>query len=816
MTPEEQDFFSRVESYLPDWQYDPGDGQPEGAVLYAAWRLLEDTRQRMERLPEKHEAEFLRAWGLEPAEPTPRSAYAALAAPEGALVPAGSELYLSGDGTRLWKTAQAVHAESLTLTGQVLESGRRGKLLMLPPPTRESPTRLFDFRSPGHQRRAARFACPDVFRSQSGCTADLDFPDAEEALAALLSDGSRVRWTLETEDGSQLDLSPPRRSGTKLRFTLPPAPGAAALTADLLPGAAASAASCKQVLAASHRESLPCPAAVCDDGTVTEGVFQPFGSRLEPWRCCYLSCPDVLALRGGRVTFSFTLSFLTREESLPGADQAPVYRPVMRRLPTPPPEPQDVFVENTAWEYWNGSAWLPLPGSGAWSGIFADAGEARPVQVHLSWPPDARPCAVRGQPGCWLRWRVTRTEGGGALPRRLHVPEVGGLRMSGTLEGRPAGLSVCSGLDPRFHQRQPEDAGPLFPPLGPEEEGWWLRFDHAPHGDTLSLFVSLSGRTAGSRLSAWEAGPKGLRPLGLQDGTEGLLHSGCLELSGILGAKTQQFGQGGWWVCLRDREGRLSQGRRFPQLTGLVPGAVCLRAQDTCLAGEPVLPRRGGAVSGMTLTDSFGGAPGEDARQTLSRARQRRHHLGRGVSPLDVEQLVREHFRDVVRTRSRREGHQVLVAVLMRDVRQHSAAFAQRRDGIIRLLEENTAIPTLGLQAVALEPNFYPIQVMAWLRPGPEGDFQGDSQAVRLALERFLHPVTGKFRGDGWRIGEMPEEVEVRNYLRHQLPQVRLVKLLLTAVTPQGREVDCKEVRDPFALPIACDPIIREVSKEGL
>lgn len=82
----DEQFLSRVSSYLPAWQYSPGDGQPEAAVLYAAWRLLEDTRQRLARLPEKHEAEFLRAWGLDPAPAVPMSVYATLTAPDGEAV----------------------------------------------------------------------------------------------------------------------------------------------------------------------------------------------------------------------------------------------------------------------------------------------------------------------------------------------------------------------------------------------------------------------------------------------------------------------------------------------------------------------------------------------------------------------------------------------------------------------------------------------------------------------------------------------------------------------------------------------------------
>lgn len=805
----DQEFMSRIGSYLPQWQIGPDSGETEEALLYAAWRLLEDTRGRMDRLPEKHEVEFLRVWGLEPAEAAPMSAYASLTAPAGEVVPAGTPLYLSGDGTRLWTTTHPVYAPSLTLDGQVLESGRLGKLLELPPPTPETPTRLFDFRAPGHQQRAARFVHQDAFRSQAGCTVRMSFRDSGPELGPLLADAARVRWSLESDSGDPLPVDPPRQEGGALSFVLPPAPLATALTAELLPGGAeTSSPLCGGVFVSSRREGSY-DAAVCDGTAAAEGPFHPFGLSPEPWRSCCLSCPDVLSLRGGWVSLSFTLSHTLREESLPGGDQPPEYRPVMRRLPPPPPQPREVCVQSTAWEYWNGGAWLPIPGAQAWYTAFAGAdGE---IRADFRWPPDAQLCQVGGQPGFWLRWRVTQADGWAYLPRRFHAPRVEGLRLSGCLENAPVEVWVCGGLTGRFRHWVPRAAAPLFPPLGPPEDGWWLRFDRAPPSDTLSLFAQLEGRAEGRGLTAWEDTPEGLRPLGLEDGTDGLGHSGLLLLSGIRGTETRRFGRLGWWLCFRNGDNTLSRGPRFPRLTGLYPGGVCLRARgrDTCLAGEPALPLRGGAVSGVTLTDGFGGAPPEQDRETLARARQRRHHLDRGVSPLDLQQLLRARFRDVARTRCLREGNRMLVAVLMRDADHHSAAFAQRREQLVRLLLEETALPTLGLAPEVREPRFYPIQVMAWLPPGC------DLEEVRLALEAFLHPVTGGFRGEGWPMGDLPEETEVRNYLRDRLPRVKPIKLLLTAVTPRGLEADCAKVRDPFALPVSGSHSLREVKGEG-
>lgn len=812
-----EQFEARVDSYLPGWRIEEGDGQPEAALLYAAQHLLEDTRRRMERLPGKHEQEFLQAWSLEPAEPVPMSVYAALTAPQGAPVPAGQELYLSGDGNRRWTTVHPVCAESLTLVSQVLESEQQEKLLSPPLPTPESPTALFDFHAPGSHRQAVRFSHPDTFRSQEGCTVCLTFPDSGPELLPFLADAAQVGWNMESEDGSLQALAAPQMENGGLRFSLPPSPLAVALTAQVLPGVAAVSLVCGTVQVSSQRRVSACQSVVCDEAIVPPGPFYPFGLSPEPWRICYLAFPDLLSLRGAQVTLSASLTFTSWEELLPGMDQPPVYRSIMRHLPTPPPDPRDVYVQQVVWEYWNGNAWRPVPGTQGLLTCFDPQQAGSFLQASFVWPKDAQPCLVQGQRDHWLRWRITQADGAGYLPRRFHVPQVASIQAEAVLRDIPLDLAQCSGLNAQFQPRSNQPA-PLFPTLCSGGERWWLAFDHPPYDAALSLFAALNGQCPGGRLSAWESTPQGLRPLELEDGTDGLCCSGLLRLSGIHGEKTTRFGQVGWWLCLQDESGSLSQGHVFPQLTGLYAGAVCLQASqaDTCQSGESVLPLQGGAISGITLTESFGGTTPEPDWVTLSRARQRRHHLERGVSPLDIEQLVRDHFGTVVRTRSLRKNQQVQVAVLVRDTPHHSMAFLQLRDAITQLLLEQTVLPSLGLDIQVREPNFYPIQVMVWIQSMPDRDTEADRNAVQAALEQFLHPVTGKFRGDGWRIGDLPTETEVRNYLKHQLPEVHFIQLLLTAVTPQGLEVACTQVNDPFALPAPGSCTIRAIQGEDM
>lgn len=180
-----------------------------------------------------------------------------------------------------------------------------------------------------------------------------------------------------------------------------------------------------------------------------------------------------------------------------------------------------------------------------------------------------------------------------------------------------------------------------------------------------------------------------------------------------------------------------------------------------------------------------------------------------------MDQLLRTQLQDVLRTRCVREGDTLFVAVLMRDIACHEAAFAMRKEQICRLLERTSALPALGLRAAAREPVFYPVSATVWLRPAEGTSADAVGRAAREALERFLNPAEGHFQGRGWQIGCLPTEMEVRNYLQANLPGAAIVKLLLTAASPDGRELDCAQVKDPFSVPLSGSHTVHLLQKEG-
>ena len=814
----DEEYRRLIESYLPGWQYDPRSGQSEAALVYAAWHLLEENRRRMAELPEKHEREFLNAWPLEPMQAQPMQTYAVLRAPEGERIPSGSEVYLSGSGTRLWKTVHSASAEAMTLTAQILESAELGKLIDPSLPTEAVPFRLYDFRHRGGQRNAVRFTHPDAFRTRQGGSASLLLPECDPALLSRLADPEKTRWTLGRPDGSEISLNSPVLKESTLKFSLPADASADALVAEFEPGAPVPTQTMGRVSVSAERNLQSGLRVLTDQETVQTAAFEPFGQSPELWRCCYLAAPDVLGLRGGEVQVEFFLNLFATEEKLPTPEQKPKYRSIMLHMPPPPPPIREVRAQNVVWEYWNGSAWLPVPGTAQETELFASGEALRSVQLRFRWPEDACACEVQGQEEIWLRWRITRADGMGYLPRRVYTPQVSNLQLQSSLTASPVELSVCTGLNPDFIPLAQSRTTRLFSYAVSQEDGWWLCFDRAPRGQNVQFYLAFAGRNPGSALTLWESTRKGLQPRSFFDGTDGLAHSGIISAADLDGDLTELFGRRGWWICFRDSGNRIRRSGVYPNMTGLCAGAVCLQAEqnDSCLPEETVRPLRGGAVSGCTLTAGFGGAEPESDRELLLRAEKVRHHRNRGVSALDIQQLVQSAFRDVVRTRCHRDGSAMEIAVLMRDVHQHSAAFGRRREEISRLIAEKTVLATTGLKIRVREPNFYPVQAAVWLETDGDSDFQTDREQVQQALRQFLNPVSGKFRGDGWFIGDLPTEQELSNDLMQQLPGMKVLKVLLTVITPLGAEIECDRVRDPFALPVAGKIAVREVKREEI
>lgn len=799
-------FGQYVRSYLPDWQFQRGGSELESALMTVLGEMLEESRSRLDQLPEKHLREYLSAWYDAPQEEKPMSAYAILSAPQGMLLPKGTLFYRSGDGTKLWETTADAYAEPAKLCEQFISDSSLGKLIQLPIPTPEAPSKLFDCHTAGIQHREVRFCHPAAFSSQAGCRVSLTLESTTEDLLRFLCDPASSTWYLELGEQS-IPLTPPTWTDDTLHLDLPASGGApASLLLKAADGKVPPATTIRRAVLETVRSPRGQTLLLTDSGPWSDQDCLPFGERLTQWNACYVSCPDALALPGAQVTLSWLQSYQTREDLLPGMEQEPEYRPIMRRMPQAPPPIRDVWADQVLWEYWDGRTWRTLPGTESFPQMFSSPDGIKSVrqEARFSWPPDAQCCTVQGISAHWLRWRLASCEGAGWLPVRYHAPLVSDLAIRAALSGDEAILEQRCGVGQIFQpligiRKQ------LFPPITPDHDCWWLGFDVPPCSDSFRLYLSLRGHIPGGQLTAWEEVPgTGQRQLTLRDGTDGLSHSGMLSVSGVWGQKSVRFGLERWWLCLQEKSGTFQESSRKPVLTNLSCGAILLRAvqSDQCGEGEPFYPLHGGAVSVRSLSDSFGGVTKESDGEILSRLQGQRHHLDRIVSPSDAEESICASHRDVAQVRCVRSGTTLQIGVLMRDVAHHEAAFQLRKTAIEQLIADKSALSTLGLDVEVREPSFYPIHVMVWTDLQGDVEFSTVKHQIKLTLNQFLDPVTGNFGGTGWHMGELPSLAQIRTCLQSALPTVSLTELVISATTPDGAERNPFAIQDSFALPL--------------
>lgn len=799
-------FEQYVRSYLPDWQYQRGSSELEAALMTVLGEMLEASRHRLEQLPEKHLREYLSTWYDAPQAEEPMYAYASLSAPQGMVLSRGTRFYRAGDGTRLWETTTDTCAEAGKLCMQIISSGSLGKVVSLPVPTDEAPSKLFDFHAPGIQRREIRFRHPAAFSSQAGCQVGLTLEAATDELLGFLCDPACASWYLELEDQT-IPLAPPTPTDTTLCFCLPSSDGTpASLLLKAADGTVPPVTAIRRAMVETVRSPNGQMLLLTDSGPVQNQNCLPFGERLMQWNTCYISCPDVLALPGAQVTLSWLQSDQTREELLPGMEQEPEYRPVMRRMPIAPPPIREVRADRVLWEYWDGRTWRTIPGSEPYTQMFSspDGGQTIRQEAKITWPADARPCIVQGIHTYWLRWRLAACAGAGWLPARYHAPLLTDVAIRAALAGDESCIEQLCGVESSFALLSGASKL-LFPSITPSRDCWWLGFDIPPESDSFHLYLSFHGRVPGGQLTAYEGTPSGgMQPLALSDRTDGLAHSGMLSVTGVQGQKSVRFGMDGWWLCLQEESGAFQNRSRKPVLTGCACGAVLLRAiqEDRCNAGEPFYPLHGGSVSARSLSDCFGGVPEESDGEIVRRLQWQRHHLDRIVSASDAEQMICANLRDVARVRCVRSGTVLQIAALMRDAAHHEAAFQLRKAAIEQLVVAQSALPTLGIDVEIREPTFYPIHVMVWIELLDKTEFSEIKHQIQLLLDQFLDPVAGSFGSTGWRIGDLPSLTQIQTCLQSALPGVSLTELVVSATSPDGAERNPVSIHDPFALPL--------------
>jgi hypothetical protein len=321
---------------------------------------------------------------------------------------------------------------------------------------------------------------------------------------------------------------------------------------------------------------VPAQAAFCNaSGIDLSKDFYPLGQEPQFNDTFYVACPEALARPGAVITVGMTLT-----------------NPPTATTTTPPPVPPPVSTGGNpkiAWEVSDGSQWHAV----AANYVFTGNG-----QVTVTLPDPIEPDSVNGQPGYWLRARLTGGDYGGAgsyqqntdktytyQPANFAPPIIKTLTVTATAAAqRPVPATACLSYNDFGYADHSAAAGGAagggpgtlytpFTPTADTEPALYLGFDQPFSQRPVTLFLQVepplpeqvaAGPLAGAGAdlaraaqTTWDyASPAGWRPLGAVDETQALAGPGLVTFVGPADLASRScFGQTLSWLRLRWQAG---------------------------------------------------------------------------------------------------------------------------------------------------------------------------------------------------------------------------------------------------------------------
>ncbi len=189
---------------------------------------------------------------------------------------------------------------------------------------------------------------------------------------------------------------------------------------------------------------------------------------------------------------------------------------------------------------------------------------------------------------------------------------------------------------------------------------------------------------------------------------------------------------------------------------------------------------------------------------------------GKAVTARDFEKLALYATRNIEMVQcfagydgsgNKRPGAITLV-VLRKDYRSDRTHFVPVRDEIYSYLEDKVNGNLIALdQLFIIEPKFVELRIRAEITVSDMNKVFAVKKRVQNRLEQFMDVVKGNFDESGWKIGKLPNEIQIRNAII-DIEDIEYVKnIFITAYTSETsgwRETDMEVVKkDRFVLPLS-------------
>lgn len=550
-------------TYTPEWRFEWAREDPGAALAELFCQMFGQTVDRFNSIPEKFFIEFLRMTGYQLPGPSCASGVLGFTVHDTVEqpipVPAGTQLFTpdSSGQNVVYETERSIEATSAALEDVYLVDGQRNSIRRL---DLSAPQRFFSLEE-GEELQRHRFFFGENHVLRLDCPARIEVELCqsarymEEDTARRLT-GEGMTWSYFHKgqwlpfDGARPDHG---RIFLEKRNSLAMEADDTGSICVACQGRPEQALDLEEILVRTEPlDRVPVQSMAFGDLPIRpeEGGFC-FGRRPAAYGMFYLQSDAAFSKRGARVNLRLDIREIVDEPPLSG----PAYdfrQPIIDKQGAVAVKPEDVYVSQVVWEYFNGLGWRQLEVTGD-RNPFSCKRSGR-LETVFQVPEDLRETVVNAQEGLFIRARVVRVENEFAMYQRWVVPFV---REAALLwqydKSRPARLA---GADNNGNRTVIENA-PLklraLETMEPAPQAMYLRFHRSPNAMPLSLRFELMGHRPVEDQLLWERwNGKAFQPVQWLDLTGNLHHTGHMLLylpeplppARLLGAE-------GCWLRLR-------------------------------------------------------------------------------------------------------------------------------------------------------------------------------------------------------------------------------------------------------------------------
>lgn len=554
-------------SYTPEWRFENSADDPGAALAELFSTMFYQTVDRVNALPEKLYIEFLNQIGFQEPGPVPARGEMQFNPPdtitEPVAVPSGTEVFTqdeSGDNI-VYETQRSIGATSAQLQDLYYVDSQNDLLQRL---NLDQPGAFFAPGGEDIQSHVFYLSENCVLRLDGPCTIEVNLSQTVRYLGqetARLLVGEGMRWSYR-HGGVWLPFDEVRAEGDRVmlekRSSLALEPDEEGRISICCQGRLPMALTLQKA-ELSSAPLTPCKAQRLFNGDVpieaSEGGYC-FGRRPSVYNVFYVGCDAVLTKRGARAMLHLEIEPVVYEPDSQNQGLNYLFtQPIIDKRSAVAVKPNDVWVAEVVWEYYNGAGWCRLNVAGSRNPF--SCRQEGPYELTFQVPQDIQPVEVNAEEGYYIRARVAEMENIFSVYQRWVVPFCKGAELSWQY-AEPVPVDWAASDNNGMH-REISGAKALsdlqftvLEPLAPGQPAVYFRFDRSPDGMPLSVYFQVKGRAMVNAQLVWECwNGKAFEAVRAVDETEQLMHSGSmfLFLPDALPRRTL-FGAEGCWLRL--------------------------------------------------------------------------------------------------------------------------------------------------------------------------------------------------------------------------------------------------------------------------